>query len=60
LGETNAVFRRFSGFDMFALYRPLKTQRDGSGSFEAEQVSKNKRLTVWTNKKKPGFSLPDR
>jgi len=26
--------------DMFALYRPLKAQRDGAGSFEAEQASK--------------------
>ena len=38
LGETNADYKRFSGFDMFALYRPLKTQREGAGSFEAEQV----------------------
>lgn len=59
LGETNVEYKRFSGFDMFALYRPLKTQREGVGSFEAEQASKNKRLTAWTNEKKPGFSLPD-
>ena len=44
---------------MFALYRPLKTQHEGTGSFEAEQVSKAKRLIAWTNEKKPGFSLPD-
>jgi reductive dehalogenase len=60
LGETNADYKRFSGFDMFALYRPLKTQREGAGSFEAEQVSKSKRLIAWTSEKKPGFSLPDR
>jgi reductive dehalogenase len=59
LGETNADYKRFSGFDMFALYRPLKTQREGIGSFEAEQASKAKRLIEWTNEKKPGFSLPD-
>ena len=59
LGETNADYTRFSGFDMFALYRPLKTQREGAGSFEAEQASKAKRLIAWTNEKKPGFSLPD-
>ena len=59
LGETNADYKRFSGFDMFALYRPLKTQREGAGSFEAEQASKAKRLIAWTNEKKPGFSLPD-
>jgi reductive dehalogenase len=60
LGETNADYKRFSGLDMFALYRPLKTHREGAGSVEAEQASKNKRLTAWTNEKKPGFSLPDR
>jgi reductive dehalogenase len=59
LGETNADYKRFSGFDMFALYRPLKTQREGVGSFEAEQASKAMRLIAWTNEKKPGFSLPD-
>ena len=59
LSETNADYKRFSGFDMFALYRPLKTQREGAGSVEAEQASKSKRLAVWTNEKKPGFSLPD-
>lgn len=59
LGETNADYKRFSGSDMFALYRPLKTQRDGAGSFEAEQASKAKRLVAWTSEKKPGFSLPD-
>jgi len=60
LGGTNADYKRFSGFDMFALYRPLKTQREGVGSFEAEQASKNMRLAAWTNERKPGFSLPDR
>jgi len=59
LSETNADFKRFSGFDMFSLYRPLKTQRDGAGSFEAEQASKSRRLTEWVREKKPGFSLPD-
>jgi len=59
LGETNAEYKRFSGNDMFALYRPLKAQRDGAGSFEAEQASKAKRLIAWMNEKKPGFSLPD-
>jgi len=44
---------------MFALYRPLKTQRDGTGSFEAEQASKAKRVSAWIAEKKPGFSLPD-
>ena len=59
LGETNIDFKRFSGFDMFALYRPLKTQRDGAGSFEAEQASTAKRLAEWTSEKKPGYTLPD-
>ncbi len=60
LGERNADYKRFSGFDMFALYRPLKTQHDGAGSVEAEQADKNKRLAHWTKEKKPGFSLADR
>jgi hypothetical protein len=60
LEETNTAYKRFSGFDMFALYRPLKTQHDGAGSFEAEQADKSKRLAEWTKEKKPGFSLTDR
>lgn len=59
LSEKTADYKRFSGNDMFALYRPLKTQRDGTGSFEAEQASKTKRLTSWIIEKKPGYSLPD-
>jgi reductive dehalogenase len=59
LSETTANYKRFSGNDMFALYRPLKTQREGAGSFEAEQASKAKRLTAWISAKKPGYSLPD-
>jgi epoxyqueuosine reductase len=59
LYEKAADYKRFSGFDMFALYRPLKTQRDGDGSFEVEQATKVKRLAVWMSERKPGFSLPD-
>jgi hypothetical protein len=59
LCETDKNYKRFSGFDMFALYPSLKTQRDGVGSFEAEQASKARRLVAWTNEKRPGFSLPD-
>jgi reductive dehalogenase len=59
LAEKTADYKRFSGFDMFALYRPLKTQREGAGSFEAEQASKSKRMTSWMSEKKPGYSLPD-
>jgi reductive dehalogenase len=59
LGEKTADYKRFSGNDMFALYRPLKAQRDGTGSFEEEQASKAKRLTAWMKEKKPGFSQPD-
>ena len=59
LGETNADYKRFSGKDIFAIYMQLKTQRDGAGSFEAEQASKAKRLVAWINERKPGFSLPD-
>jgi reductive dehalogenase len=59
LSEKTADYKRFSGNDMFALYRPLKTQRDGAGSFEAEQASKAKRVSAWISEKKPGYSLPD-
>ena len=59
LSERNTDYKRFSGNDMFALYRPMKTQRDGAGSFEAEQASKAKRAAAWMAEKKPGFSLPD-
>ncbi len=59
VGERTAAYGRFSGYDMFALYRPLKTQREGNGSFEAEQTSKAKRLATWMREKKPGYSLPD-
>jgi len=41
LSEKTADYKRFSGKDMFAIYVPLKTQRDGVGSFEAEQASKS-------------------
>jgi reductive dehalogenase len=60
LGETTADYKRFSGNDIFTIYRPLKDQRDGAGSFEAEQASKAKRLAGWISEKKPGFTLPDR
>jgi reductive dehalogenase len=60
LGETTADYKRFSGNDIFTIYRQLKDQRDGAGSFEAEQASKTKRLAAWMNEKKPGYSLPDR
>jgi len=60
LGETTADYKRFSGKDIFTIYQPLKDQRDGAGSFEAEQASKAKRLAGWMSEKKPGYSLPDR
>ena len=59
LGEKTADFKRFSGDNIFAIYRRLKTQRDGAGSFEAEQTAKAKRLAGWMRESKPGFRLPD-
>jgi len=59
LSEKTSDYKRFSGNDMFALYRPLKTQRDGAGSFEAEQASKAERVAAWISERKPGYSLPD-
>ena len=60
LGETNSDFKRFSGDNMFVLYRPLKTQRDGKGSFEAEEEAKAKRVASWIQEGKPGLRLRDR
>jgi len=59
LAEKTADFKRFSGDNIFVIYRPLKTQRDGAGSFEAEQAAKAKRLAEWMRASKPGFRLPD-
>jgi reductive dehalogenase len=59
LSEKTADFKRFSGDNIFAIYRRLKTQRDGAGSFEAEQTAKAKRLAGWMRESKPGFRLPD-
>jgi reductive dehalogenase len=59
LGETNSDFGRFSGDNMFQVYRPLKVQRDGNGAFEAEEASKAKRTASWIKEGKPGFSLRD-
>jgi reductive dehalogenase len=59
LTERTADFRRFSGNDMFAIYRPLKTKRDGEGSFEAEQAASATRFSGWMREKKSGYSLPE-
>jgi reductive dehalogenase len=59
LGEKTADFKRFSGNNIFAIYRQLKTQREGAGSFDAEQAAKAKRLAGWMREKKPGFHLRD-
>jgi hypothetical protein len=59
LAERTADFKRFSGDDMFALYRPLKTERDGQCSFEAEQAESAARFSGWMREKKPGYSLPE-
>ena len=60
LGEKNSDFQRFSGDNMFQLYRPLKTERDGKGAFEAEEVAKAKRAAMWIQEGKPGFCMRDR
>jgi hypothetical protein len=59
LGETTADFKRFSGANIFEIYRQLKTEREGAGSFEAEQTAKAKRLAGWMRGRKPGYRLPD-
>ena len=59
LGEKAPGFKRFSGDNIFEIYQQLKTQREGAGSFEAEQAAKSKRLAGWMRKSKPGYRLPD-
>ena len=59
LGEKTGEFKRFSGKNIFEIYKQLKTERDGAGSFEAEQAAKAKRLAGWMQQSKPGFRLPD-
>ena len=60
LGETNEDFQRFGGRNIFALYRPLKDEKEGEGAFKAEQEDKRKRIQDWIHDGKPGFSLRDR
>jgi reductive dehalogenase len=59
LGQKTGEFKRFSGNNIFEIYKQLKTQREGAGSFEAEQTAKAKRLAGWMRERKPGFRLPD-
>ena len=59
LGEKTAGFRRFSGNNIFEIYKQLITEREGAGAFEAEQAAKAKRLAGWMRDRKPGFRLPD-
>jgi hypothetical protein len=59
LGEMTAGFKRFSGDNIFEIHRQLIADREGAGSFEAEQAAKAKRLAAWMSKSKPGFRLPD-
>ena len=59
LGDKTAKFRRFSGNNIFEIYRQLITEREGAGAFEAEQAAKAKRLAGWMRDRKPGFRLPD-
>ena len=59
MGQKTSQFKRFSGDNIFVIYQQLKAQRDGAGSFEAEQAAKAKRLAGWMRQGKPGFRLPD-
>jgi reductive dehalogenase len=60
IDERTSEFQRFSGGDMFALYRGLKNGLEGEGAFEAEQAAQARRLTAWMLAQTPGFSLRDR
>jgi reductive dehalogenase len=44
---------------MFALYPRLKEERDGEGSFEAENAALTDRLSKWMRSGKRGFTLRD-
>jgi reductive dehalogenase len=59
LAEKTADFKRFSGNNIFEIYKQLITEREGAGAFEAEQSAKAKRLAGWMRGSKPGFRLPD-
>jgi hypothetical protein len=59
LGQKTSEFGRFSGNNIFAIHKRLKTEREGAGSFEAEQGDKVKRLAGWLRDRKPGYSLAD-
>jgi reductive dehalogenase len=59
LSEKNAAFQRFSGDNIFEIYKPLKAAREGATAFESEQAEKRTRLAKWMNKGQPGFSLRD-
>lgn len=60
LGETTGDFQRFEGSNIFALYRKLRTSREGEGAYKAEQEAKAKRIAEWIRQNKPGFGLRDR
>jgi len=59
IGEKNAAFQRFSGDNIFEIYKPLKEARDGAGAFESEQAEKRTRLAKWMNNGLPGYNLRD-
>lgn len=53
LSEKNAAFQRFSGDNIFEIYKPLKAAREGATAFESEQAEKRTRLAKWMNKGSP-------
>ena len=59
LAQKTREFGRFSGKNIFEIYKDLKTATDGAGSFEAEQAAKAKRLAGWMQGRKPGYRLAD-
>jgi reductive dehalogenase len=60
VGETTAEYQRFSGDDMFAIYRRLKEAREGAGAFDAEQAARASRVRGWMQQQMPGNTLRDR
>jgi len=46
MGETAADYKRFSARDIFPIFRQLKDQRDGAGSFEVEQAGSSRQGSI--------------
>jgi epoxyqueuosine reductase len=60
VGATNGDFNRFSGASIFALFKGLKDQQDGEGSYDALMAEKSQKIAQWAQEGKPGYAVRDR